>query len=145
MSADESAEPSQRRDWDPVAFDSTTPPAEWALAAVGAVFAVLIVGLLVVEAVRDPDAPPQLSAEVARISNQGDAHLIEGEVTNTGAAAASNVMIEGRLSVDGQVVEEASVQVDYVPAGATRAFLFVFSRDPTDGRLVLRPTGFVEE
>lgn len=132
-------------DWDPVTFDSATPPAEWALAAVGAVFALLIVGLLVVQAVRDPDVPPQLSAHVTHVTGQADAHVVEGGITNTGGAAAANVQIEGQLLVDGQVAEEAAVQVDYVPAGATETFLLVFSSDPADGRLVLRPTGFVEQ
>lgn len=143
--ADESAEPDRSRDWDPVAFDSTTPPAEWALAAVGAVFALLIVGLLVVQAMRDPDVPPQLSTEVTRVIDRADEYVVEGEITNTGGAAASNVQVEGRLLVDSAVVEEAAVQVDYVPAGATETFLLMFSRDPAAGRLILRPTGFVEQ
>lgn len=143
--ADESAEPDRSRDWDSVAFDSTTPPAEWALAAVGAVFALLIVGLLVVQAMRDPDVPPQLSTEVTRVIDRADEYVVEGEITNTGGAAASNVQVEGRLLVDSAVVEEAAVQVDYVPAGATETFLLMFSRDPADGRLILRPTGFVEQ
>lgn len=142
--SDDSAQPNRTGDWDPVTFDSATPPAEWALAAVGAVFALIIMALLVVQAVRDPDVPPELSAQVAHVTDRADEHVIEGEVTNTGGAAASNVQIAGRLLVDGSVVEEASVQVDYVPAGATETFLLVFTTDPATGRLVLRPTGFTE-
>ncbi|MBW3605992.1 MAG: FxLYD domain-containing protein [Actinobacteria bacterium] len=148
MTSDEpsdTAEADQRRDWDPVTFDSATPPAEWALAAIGAVFACVIIALLVVQALARPDTLPQLSTQTTRVTERGDQYVVVGEVTNTGGTAASNVQVEGRVIVDGSQVDQAGVQVDYVPAGASESFILVFSRDPTDGRLVVAPTGFIED
>lgn len=133
-----------RRDWDSVAFDANTPPAEWVLAGIGAVFAVLIIGLLAVYAVRNPDTPPELAADAVEVIDRGGPYLVAGELTNTGGASASNVTVEGALVVDGREVEAAEVVVDYVPAGVTEEFFLVFDRDPRRGRVELRPTGFIE-
>lgn len=134
-----------RRDRDPVTFDSATPPAEWALAAVGAVFACVILGLLVIQAVARPDTPPQLSTQTTRVTERSATYFVEGEVTNSGGTAASNIQVEGRLSVNGRLVDQARVDVDYVPAGASESFILAFSRDPAAGRLVVAPTGFIED
>ncbi|HEX6255408.1 MAG TPA: FxLYD domain-containing protein [Euzebyales bacterium] len=134
-----------RGDRDPVTFDSATPLAEWALAAVGAVFACVILTLLVIEAVGTPDTQPQLSTQMARVTERSGKYVVEGEVTNSGGTAASNVQVDGRLIVNGRLADQARVDVDYVPAGASESFILVFSRDPTDGRLVVVPTGFVED
>ena len=50
-----------------------------------------------------------------------------------------------RLPGNDRLVAHARVDVDYVPAGASESFILVFSRDPTDGRLVVVPTGFVKD
>jgi hypothetical protein len=55
----------QDRDWDPVELDAATPPAEWAIAAVGAVLACAVIALLVVQNVRGSDRPPQTSSAIA--------------------------------------------------------------------------------
>ena len=131
-------------DRDPVRFDSSTPPAEWALAAVGCAFAILMIGLLVQQAFQSPDTPPALSAEVLMIVPRGEGHLVEAEISNTGGSAARTVLVEGRLIVDGAVLEQSDAQLDYLPGGATRSVGLVFEEDPAQGRVEVAPLGFTE-
>ena len=129
-------------DRDPVEFDTATPPAEWAIAIVGAVLACVIIGYLAVEGLRGSDGPPVLSIRVVEIFTGPAGHVVEAEIANSGGRAAANVQISGRLTVDDAVVEEVHAQLDYVPADATRRFSLVFGRDPTTGRLDISPTGY---
>jgi uncharacterized protein (TIGR02588 family) len=129
-------------DRDPVEFGSATPPAEWALAAVGAALALAMIGFLVFAAVDTPATAPALAAEVTAVTGRGEGHMVEAEVHNDGGAAAQTVHVEGRLSVDGEVVERVETTVDYIPAGSSRTVGLVFQRDPTTGRIDVVPTGF---
>ena len=126
-------------------FDSATPPAEWALAAVGAVLACAVIGLLLFQALTGSDRPPLLSTRVTQIRSAPGGHMVGVEIRNAGSNAASNVQVDGRLLINGELVEEAGAQVDYVPADATRTFTLVFSRNPAEGRLEISPTGFAEQ
>lgn len=128
---------------DPVEFTSATPPAEWAIAAVGALLACGIIVLLAVQSINSGDGPPLLSTAVTGVvAASTDGHLVRGSVSNSGGQAASNVQVEGRLYVDGDMVESASAELDYVPAGTDRPFVLLFARDPDDGRLETMATGF---
>ena len=136
----------QPGDRDPVDFDSATPAAEWAVAIVGAVLAIVIVGLLIVQAVRTPPEPPMLSTHLTEVTGvQVAGHLASVEIRNIGGRAATDVQITGDLMVDGQPVESASATVDYIPAGTTRTVLLQFTRDPEDGRVAISSLGFTDD
>ena len=131
-------------DRDPVDFNSSTPPAEWALAGVGAALAVVMIGFLVVVAVRAPDAPPQLTGRVVAVTSGGEGYTVDAEIHNSGGAAARTIAVKGELVVDGEVVETATAQLDYLPGGASRRVGLLFEHDPALGEVDVAPEGFTE-
>jgi len=119
--------------------------AEWVTAGAALLIVAAIVGLIVYDWLAVPPMPPVLEVRQAEsIRTENDQFYIPFEVHNAGGGAAEAVRVLAELTVDGEVVEEAEQEFDFVAVDETRSGEFVFSTDPSEGELELRVTSFQE-
>lgn len=104
----------------------------------------VVVGLLVVQAVRD-QAPADPRAAVEKVVEGADGrHVVSVAVHNRGGHAAENVEVNAELTVDGTVVASGSQVVDFLGAGETAELRFVLGDDPADGELVVAVASYAQ-
>ncbi|MGY1723461.1 hypothetical protein [Blastococcus sp. SYSU DS0533] len=121
----------------------STTPGEYALGALGGLLVVLLLGFLTYQAVAVRESDPVLSVSVGSIGAAGDGYAVHFEVTNSGGRTAEQVQVSGSLTRDGSEVEQASTSVPYLPPNSRHSGALLFSEDPRDGRLEVRPAGYV--
>lgn len=121
---------------------SRTPAAEWAVAALGALLVFSAVGVMLFQALTQPNTPPRLEVTVDSIVDTGSGYLAQVRVRNRGQSTAAQLLIEGQLNSDTGSVETAQATISYVPAQSIRRAGLLFSRDPREFRLEVAPKGF---
>ncbi|MGY2075894.1 TIGR02588 family protein [Blastococcus sp. SYSU DS0828] len=119
-----------------------TTAGEYVLGALGGLLVVALLGFLAQQAVTGRGADPALSVTVTAVEPRGDGYAVHFRVENSGGRTAAQVQVSGALSRDGRKAEQASAVVDYVPPDSRRDGALLFSEDPRDGRLELRPSGY---
>ena len=103
---------------------AATPVLQWAMAILGGLVTVAIIGVVIWEALQ-PAAPPAMTARIIAVEATASGHVAVIKVLNDGDDTASAVDIEGVLGA-----ETATATVDYVPGhGHAKAFLR-FDADP---------------
>jgi uncharacterized protein (TIGR02588 family) len=63
-------------------------------------------------------------------------------VTNTGGETAESVQIIAELRVNGEVLESGDQQIDFLSSGETQEGAFIFSRNPSQGQLIVRSSSY---
>lgn len=120
------------------------PPLEWAVALVGLLFVLSVIGYLLYQAAIGDESPPDLTLTVSDITASAGGYVVEFNVFNRGGSTAAALVIEGELRNGGEIVEAGQVEIDYVPADSERRAGLFFSENPEAYELVLRPVGFQE-
>jgi uncharacterized protein (TIGR02588 family) len=115
---------------------------EWVVLAVSVAAIVGVAGFLVVDGLTDEGRPPD---PVVRLDPGGgsaasSAWLVPATITNAGDRAAEMVELVATATVAG-TDEEATVTIDYLPAGSEVEVTFGFSAEP-DGEVEVRVAGF---
>ena len=116
---------------------------EWAVVAASAIGILVLVGVLVLEGLRESrPADPQieLRTEEARQSSLG--WLLPASVSNGGDEAAEDVVLEASAEVAGEP-EISEIGISFLPAGSTVEIAFAFSGRPA-GEVTVRLVGFLE-
>lgn len=129
-------------DRDPVDLGRGTPLAEWVMAAVGAVIAAAVIAQLVVSGLSRDDHPAQFHLEVTDVVALDASYLAQVDVRNVGGSPAATVEVEARLTLDDGTRQQAHAELEYLPAGATRAVGLIFDDDPAQGSLTAAVVGF---
>ncbi|RZU31066.1 hypothetical protein [Blastococcus saxobsidens] len=120
-----------------------TTPGEYVLGALGGLVVLLLLGFLTYQAVAVRESDPALSVSVTSIEAAGDGYAVHFELRNSGGRTAEQVQISGTLTRDGAEVGQASTSIPYLPPNSRHSGALLFSEDPRDGRLQVRPAGFV--
>lgn len=121
----------------------TVPALEWAAAAFGALVALFLIGLVVLEAARSPgDRLPRLDARVVALERAGTLHFVDLELSNASAQSAATVQVEATLRRAGAEVDQGSATIDYVPGNSTARGGIVLREDPRGGQLEVAIIGF---
>lgn len=121
----------------------STAPAEWVAAALGAIVVVLMIGSLIWYGLHHGDGTPDVT-----VRPDGAAQPVSGGYAvafiarNAGSATAGQLGIKGELLIGGQVVEESTSTIDYLPGHSERKGGLYFRRDPGTGELTIYPTGY---
>ncbi len=121
----------------------TRSAAEWVTIGMASAILLLIAGLVIYDWMITPTLPPIVS-----ISRDGDILAREGQfyvpfvVKNLGGDTATAVEVVGELSIDGQVVEDGTQEIDFLSGAEAEAGMFIFSQDPRQGELVLRVASY---
>lgn len=122
------------------------PALEWICATLGGLLAAGTLAVIASDIPGSGEAvAPRLAVTAAAPEPAGEAgHLLRFTVTNSAAASAAEVEVEGRLERDGQPPEVSRARLDYVPRGSSSRGGLWFRQDPAGGRLTLRVLGYSE-
>lgn len=121
-----------------------TPLMEWIAGAIGLVLVLLTVGVIGHEAAFGDSSPPAVTVEPGEVHAVKGGWLVEIEAVNSGGSPASQVAVEGELTLAGQAPETAEAGFDYVPDHSSRKGGLFFAHDPRGGQLTLRAKGYTE-
>jgi uncharacterized protein (TIGR02588 family) len=110
--------------------ESATPLSEWVAAAIGLLVVLATLACLAWLALSGRDGRVEPAVQVVSIERQGEQHHVRLRVENAGAAPAAALRVQGRLRQGAQVVEEAEVELDYVPARSSGEAGLFFRSDP---------------
>ncbi|MEO0406261.1 MAG: TIGR02588 family protein [Cyanobacteria bacterium P01_A01_bin.135] len=118
--------------------------AEWISFAISAAILSTVVGLILyLWAKERQQTPPHLLVSPAtEVRKQAGQFYYPFSVTNEGDRTAEAVHVVAELLVDGVVVEEGVQSFEFVSNDEVRKGAFVFSRDPNQGEVVMRVTGY---
>ena len=119
-------------------------PIEWIVGGISAVIVLSVILFLLYQAVSKEEVTPNLTINIEQIQATGGVHHVEFRITNNGDATAAGVLVQGRLSGGGQVVEEREVTFDFVPGGSEARAALIFMNDPADHDLEIVPSGYRE-
>ena len=118
---------------------------EWLMAALGALVALAMLGVIGWEALNGAnDGPALLVARTVRTVPAGSGFVAEVDVRNHSDSTAAAVELEGVLKQGETVVETSRATIDYVPGRGRRNAGLVFNRPPAGHRLEVRATGYQE-
>lgn len=99
-------------------------------------------GYLFYNAAWGDDRPPDITANVESVEQNGKDYLVIFKARNEGGEAAANVKVEAVLRMGIMDTESATTTLNYIPAGSTREGGFFFRSDPRRGRLTLTVTAY---
>lgn len=118
----------------------TTP--EWITFTVTSLVLAIVIGLLVVQAVRhDSPADPVVEVDADGIQQRGDGWDVPVRLRNEGHRGAANVQVVAELATAAGT-ERADQTIDVVGAGETVDVVFVFAQDPAQGELTVGVAAF---
>ncbi|MDY7015714.1 MAG: TIGR02588 family protein [Cyanobacteriota bacterium] len=118
-------------------------PAEWVSFGISSAILATLVSLVVYSWITTEDRPPVLSVQTVPEIRQADGQFyVSFTIANTGGDTADAVEVTAQLRVKGKVEEEGSQTIDFLSGGEVESGAFVFSRDPRQGKLVVRVTGY---
>ncbi|MEG4312163.1 MULTISPECIES: TIGR02588 family protein [unclassified Microcoleus] len=117
--------------------------AEWVTFAIACLILFSITGLVLYNWVTKKQEPPVISVtrNTPIRENQGQFY-VPFTVTNTGGETAESVQIMAELRVNGEVVESGDQQIDFLSSGETQEGAFIFSRNPSQGELIVRSSSY---
>jgi uncharacterized protein (TIGR02588 family) len=121
------------------------PVLEWLAASIGLVLTIALLGFIGWNAIQQQqEHAPEISVRVESVAQSGKGWLVRFAVRNAAPSTAAAVRIEGELRRPGAEMETSAVTLDYVPGGSELKGGLMFAHDPRQGRLTLRPLGYVE-
>lgn len=113
--------------------------AEWVTFTIASFILAIIVSLVGYTWLNEKNQPPIISVSkkeaIREINGQ---FYVPFEVANTGGDTAESVQIIAELVIDGKVAESGEQQIDFLSSRETEEGAFVFSQNPSKGKLNLR-------
>ena len=118
-------------------------PAEWATFAIACFILFTLTGLVIYNWVTKKQGPPVISVtRNAPIRETQGQFYVPFTVANTGGETAESVQIIAELRVNGEVLESGDQQIDFLSSGETQEGAFIFSRNPSQGQLIVRSSSY---
>ncbi len=113
--------------------------AEWVTFSIASFILAIIVSLVGYTWLNEKNQPPIISVSkketIREINGQ---FYVPFEVANTGGDTAESVQIIAELLIEGKVTESGEQQIDFLSSGETEEGAFIFSQNPSQGKLNLR-------
>lgn len=123
----------------------STPPLEILLGVIGGGTVLAIAAYLLHGAWQgEGRGQPEVRIELAAPQNLAQGWVVPFEVMNGGRAPATQLRLEALLQLPDGRQERSQLVVDYLAARSEQKGGFFFTADPRDGRLVVRPLGYLE-
>jgi uncharacterized protein (TIGR02588 family) len=135
-------DPVEEPEGDRTGRQERTTAGEYALGALGGLLVLVLLGFLLQQVVTGRGSAPELAVTVTAVEPRGDGWEVAFRVENSGGRTAVELEVSGSLTQDGREVEESSATIAYVPPDSRRGGVLLFSEDPRDGRLEVRPAGY---
>jgi len=118
-------------------------PAEWITFAIACFILFTLIGLVLYNWLTKKHEPPIISVtRNTPIRETQGQFYVPFAVTNTGGETAESVQIIAELRVNGEVLESGDQQIDFLSSGETQEGAFIFSRNPSQGQLILRSSSY---
>lgn len=118
-------------------------PAEWVTFAIACSILSILIGLVVYNWLTKKHEPPIISVtRNTPIRETQGQFYVPFTVTNTGGETAESVQIIAELRVNGEVLESGDQQIDFLSSGETQEGAFIFSRNPSQGQLIVRSSSY---
>lgn len=118
-------------------------PAEWLTFSIALLILTSVVGLVGYQWITQKHEPAVLSVtrknEIQRSPGQ---FYVPFSVTNSGGETAELVQVIAELRINGKVEETGEQQIDFLSSGETEEGAFVFSRNPSEGEVVVRVASY---
>ena len=119
------------------------PPAlEWLIAAAGLILVIGTIGFLVYEAFTDANTPPNLAVQTESIIKTENGYLVKFSIYNKGDDNAADIVIEGKITQNGEDLETSSVTIDYAPSNSKREGGLFFAKNPNEAEFNIRALGY---
>jgi uncharacterized protein (TIGR02588 family) len=118
-------------------------PAEWVTFAIACSILSILIGLVLYNWLTKKQEPPIISVtRNTPIRETQGQFYVPFTVTNTGGETAESVQIIAELRVNGEVLESGDQQIDFLSSGETQEGAFIFSRNPSQGQLIVRSSSY---
>jgi uncharacterized protein (TIGR02588 family) len=113
--------------------------------AISTLILVSILGLAGWASIRSGDDLPTIDVDVhlAEVRQTGPDYYIPISITNAGGLTAQDVVVTGELHSGADTPEVAEIIITFLAGGETENAEFIFSTDPREGNLIVRPTSFM--
>ena len=102
----------------------------------------IIVALVCYTWVTGDTNPPILSVTTAKVRQIDRQYYVPFTVVNSGGETANSVEIIARLASDSTTIETGRQQIDFLSRKEERSGEFIFSRDPSQGELLVRVASY---
>ncbi len=117
--------------------------AEWVTVAIACSILSTLTGLVLYNWATKKQEPPVISVtRNAPIRETQGQFYVPFTVTNTGGETVESVQVIAELRVNGEVLESGDQQVDFLSSGETQEGAFIFSRNPSQGELIVRSSSY---
>ncbi len=117
---------------------------EWATGVVSAILVVAMIGWVGYEAWMDEDMPPEFSIAITARTQVEGGYRVEFDIANKATVTAAAVTVRGEILDGGNMVEDADVTFDYVPAESKSSGAILFSQDPGAREVRIRAVGYTD-
>lgn len=117
--------------------------AEWVTFSIASSIVAGIVGLVLYSWVKVGNEPPVLAIERSgKIRQVRGSFYVPFTLTNKGGETADAVRVTAELQSGGEVEERGEQQFDFLAGGEAEEGTFLFSRNPQNGKLILRVASY---
>jgi uncharacterized protein (TIGR02588 family) len=117
--------------------------AEWVTFSVATGIVTAIASLIVVAWITQRDTPADLTVQrVGPVRSVNGQFYVPFEVANRGGKTAESVQVIAELKVNNTLEEAGDLQIDFLSSQETAQGEFLFTRDPSQGELLLRVAGY---
>jgi uncharacterized protein (TIGR02588 family) len=118
-------------------------PAEWVTFGVSAAILSTIIGLVLYVWLGQQRQPPILSATYKKeIRTANGQFYVPFTLTNEGGETVESVRILAELETGNSSKEQGEQEIDFLSGGEEREGAFIFSKNPTQGKLTLKVTSY---
>jgi uncharacterized protein (TIGR02588 family) len=107
---------------------------EWSVFAFSFTLVAGVLIYLTYDALTRDNRPPDIIVQFGEIKAQEDHYLLPVLVANHGDLTAKNIQIEILLNNDGQTLERATFEIDFLPRRATHEGWVTFRSDPQSAK-----------
>jgi uncharacterized protein (TIGR02588 family) len=123
--------------------DAQTPPkrnpAEWLTFGIASSILGGIIGLVIYLGINDKHQPPLISITQKDVIAKGNGqYYVPFEIVNQGDETAESVQILAELKTGEQTEETGEQHIDFLSSGETEEGAFIFTQDPSKGKLKIR-------
>jgi uncharacterized protein (TIGR02588 family) len=117
---------------------------EWAAGMISALVVVAMIAWVGYEAWTDEDMQPEFSIAITERRPVEGGYRVAFDIANKATVTAASVTVRGEILDGGNMVEDADVTFDYVPAESKSSGAILFSQDPGAREVRIRAVGYTD-
>lgn len=122
---------------------SPRSPAEWVSFSIALFILGLVIALVLYSWKTRETGPAIISATTdSQIRQVEEQFYVPFTVKNSGGETAESVEVVAEFSTNGEVEEVGTQQIDFLSGGETQSGAFILTRNPKEGELIIRVSGY---